>query len=423
MSSQGAGSLKIGDSKVRTWTRVGLLALFVILSAWMYNLNLTSHPIWQVSGQYGLSFFLCVLFLAAAIYEVVSLVIHGLVRMRGGSAGEITMLTSFIRVVAVLAVVLALLQFTGTLKGVGGIVAGFAGMLLGWSLQAPVSGVAAWALVTLKRPFRVGDRVLFPTLGLLGDVLDVGFMYTKLNQVGGAVGSEEAIGRYILIPNAMLFSQVAINYTPQQVAAYSLDEVIVRLTFDSDWDTAEKILLDAAREVTREIISETGKEPYIRSDIYDYGVLMRLRYMTYSTDRPRVSHEILKRIFRDFQRTKRVDFAIPFVYSYRKGMEAVPRGATGPEPITEVPIENIDDPEAHVALTAEEQAAVEELAGRIETMGLLQPIVVRQMDAWRYLLLVGRFRLLACKHLGWKAIPAIVKEGDTGRMTPEGENG
>ena len=167
-------------------------------------------------------------------------------------------------------------------------------MLLGWSLQAPVSGVAAWALVAIKRPFRIGDRVLFPSLGLLGDVLDVGFMYTRLNQVGGSIGSEEAIGRSILIPNAMLFSQVAINYTPKQLAPYFLDEVIIRLTFDSDWDIAEKILLDAARSVTGDIIRQTGKEPYIRSDIYDYGVYMRLRYMTPAWDRPRIAHEILK---------------------------------------------------------------------------------------------------------------------------------
>ncbi len=423
MPAQGKIALKIGDSVVRTWTRVGLLCVFLALSFWMYNLNLSGCAICQVSSEHGLSFFLCILFLAAAIYELISLVIHGLVRMRGGSPGEIKMLTSFMRVVATLAVILALLQFTGKLSGVGSLVAGFAGLLLGWSLQAPVSGVAAWALVTLKRPFRIGDRVLFPSLGLLGDVLDVGFMYTKLNQVGGAVGSEEAIGRYILIPNAMLFSQVAINYTPQQVAAYSLDEVIVRLTFDSDWDTAEKILLDAAREVTREIITDTGKEPYIRSDIYDYGVLMRLRYMTYSTDRPRVSHEILKRIFRDFQKTKRVDFAIPFVYSYRKGMEAVPRGTVGQEPVALLDIESIDDPDAHMTLTSDEQSAVEELSGRIESMGLLQPVVVHRTEAGRHTLMVGRFRLLACKHLGWKAIPAIVKEGETGRIVTEGENG
>lgn len=415
MTSQGGSILKIGDSQAQSWVRVGLLAAFLVLAAWMNNLSAAGTTIWQVTPEHGLTFFLFVVFLSAAVYEIVSLAIHAMVRMRGGSPGEIKMLTSFIRVVTAIAIILALLHFTGTLRGVGGLVAGFAGMLLGWSLQAPVSGVAAWALVTIKRPFRVGDRVLFPTLGLLGDVLDVGFMYTKLNQVGGAVGSEEAIGRYILIPNAMLFSQVAINYTPQQAAAYSLDEVIVRLTFDSDWDMAENILLSAARAVTQDIISETGKEPYIRSDIYDYGVLMRLRYMTPATDRPRVSHEILKRIFRDFQRTKQVDFAIPFVYSYRKGVETVPRNVTGPEPVLQLDIASIDDPESHIALTAEEHAAMEELAGRIETMGLLQPIVVRGTESGRYVLLVGRFRMLACKHLGWKAIPAIIKESEAER--------
>jgi len=155
---------------------------------------------------------------------------------------------------------------------VGAVVAGFAGLLLGWSLQAPVSGMAAWALVTVKRPFRVGDRILLPSLGLNGDVMDVGPMYTKLNQVGGSIGSEEAIGRHILIPNAMLFSQVVINYTPEMGAeqsAHFLDEVVVRVTFDSDWNVAEGILLQAAREVTAPIIEETGREPYIRSDFYD----------------------------------------------------------------------------------------------------------------------------------------------------------
>jgi ParB-like chromosome segregation protein Spo0J len=30
------------------------------------------------------------------------------------------------------------------------------------------------------------------------------------------------------------------------------------------------------------------------------------------------------------------------------------------------------------------------------------------------MLVAGRFRLLACERLGWKAIPAIIKEADAG---------
>src|SRR5208283_6130526 len=99
-----------------------------------------------------------------------------------------------------------------------------------------------------------------------------------LDQVGGTIGSEEAVGRHILVPNAMLFSQVVINYTVTQDAAYMLDELVIRITFDSDWDEAERILLDAADRVTGDIIRISGVKPYIRSDIYDYGVYLRLRY-------------------------------------------------------------------------------------------------------------------------------------------------
>ena len=57
--------------------------------------------------------------------------------------------------------------------------------------------------------------------------------------------------------------------------------------------------------------------------MYDYGVYMRLRYMTLATDRPRIKYEIEKKIFKEFSSDKRVDFAIPYVYSSRRGRTGV----------------------------------------------------------------------------------------------------
>ncbi|HUV39426.1 MAG TPA: ParB N-terminal domain-containing protein [Planctomycetota bacterium] len=395
--------------RLHTWVRVALLVAFVLLAAGAYYLDLQGVSLGHISETGSVMFFLCMVFLAAAAYELAALGVQGLVYLRRGAAGEVKMLTGFVRVVAVLVVAVAFMYSTGKLQAIGALVGAFAGLLLGWSLQAPVSGMAAWALVTIKRPFRVGDRVLFPSLNLLGDVLEVGLMYTKLNQVGGSVGSEEAIGRHILIPNAMLFSQVAINYTPEHLSEYFLDEVVIRLTYDSDWDKAEEILLSAACKVTADIIRETGKEPYIRSDIYDYGVYMRLRYMTAAKDRPRMSHEILKRIFLDFQKNPRVDFAIPFLYSNRKGMEIAARtmGST----TTEIPINDIEDPQAGQPLSESEETSLRELSPRIQKLGLLQPIVVWRTAEGRYKLVAGRLRLLACRQLGWKGIPAVIRSG------------
>jgi len=374
-----------------------------------WRLGQQGLPLWKISEGQSLSWLLFLVCAILAGYEIAALSVRASVQIRRGAAGEVTMLMGLLRVVAGIAILIALIASLGLLRAIGAVAAGFAGLLLGWSLQAPVSGMAAWALITLKRPFRVGDRVLVPSLGLSGDVMDIGVMYTRLNQVGGTIGSEEAIGRSILIPNAMLFTQVVINYTPQQEAAQFLDEVIVRITFDSDWDAAEQILLDAAREVTADIIAKTGQQPYIRSDNYDYGIYMRLRYMTEAMDRPRITHEITKRIFQAFQRNPKVDLAIPYVYSYRKS--ATEQRFQFPEPVQqpeEIPVAEVMDDEGE-PLPPERDAKVSELAASITEVGLLQPIMVAREADGRYRILAGEDRFRACKRLGWTRIPAIVK--------------
>ena len=274
------------------------------------------------------------LIIGFAVYSVVAHVIRTAIFRSKGTEGDVKMIVGLWRIIVIFLTLLALFSLYFELGLIGAVIGAFGGMFLGWSLQQPVSGLAAWLIVTIKRPFRVGDRIQLPAQGLVGDVVDVDPMYTVLNQVGGAVGSEEPVGRHILIPNAMLFGNLIINYTPKRIekerlprlekkkaTAYILDEVVVRLTYDSNWNEAERILINAARIVTSNIIKETRDEPYIRSDMYDYGVWLRLRYMTMAMDRPRIKYEIEKRIFEEFQKNEKVDFAIPYVYSAKKGAE------------------------------------------------------------------------------------------------------
>jgi len=389
-----------------------LILFFGGLTAGLQWLHQNGYPLFQVSKRVDAATLLAIVFAMVMVYQVVVLAIRVVVTRRRGVPGEVQMLAGLARFAVGVGVVIVVLWSFGSLSRVGAVVAGFAGLLLGWSLQAPVSGIAAWALVNVKRPFRVGDRILLPSLGLNGDVMDVGLMYTVLNQVGGTIGSEEAIGRHILIPNAMLFTQVVINYTPQMGVkdeAHFLDEVIVRITFDSDWEAAERILLDTAKEVTGSIIAETGQEPYIRSDFYDYGVYMRLRYMTLATDRPRITHEITKRIFRAFQRDLRVDLAIPYVYSYRHSLPSERFRYPGEgEPIEEVQIAEIDDPWYPGTLSQGEEEAISDLARHIKANGLLQPLILERQIDGRCRVVAGTNRLRACKTLGWTRVPAIV---------------
>lgn len=190
-----------------------------------------------------------------------------------------------------------------------GLTAGFITMILGWSLQRPVTGVAAWLMVMIKRPFVIGDRIIIQ--GVRGDVLDISPTHILLGEVGGTVGGEESSNRGILIPNAVLFDQMVTNYAATEETKYMLTETNVRVSYNSDYKLAIQTLIDAAKSVTADIIAETGKEPSVRSEFFDSGVMMRLRYQTLATERERIASDIVGKIVEAFAGSDKLGFAYP----------------------------------------------------------------------------------------------------------------
>ena len=298
------------------------LALFCILAFSCMVLDIMGIRIVMLNNQHSLMHGFFVLFICIFGYYVLMLLSFIQIQIKNGGESEIGMLSSFNRVLMVIALILGGAYLFGRLDAFTSFFTIFGGMLLGWSLQAPVSGMAAWVMVILIRPYRIGDRIQFPTLGLIGDVVKFSSMYLTLNQVGGSIGSEDPVGRMVHVPNAMLFGQVVINYThlkTTETGSYILDEAVFRVTLDSDWDAVESILLSTARTVTKDIMAKTMTEPYVRADTWEYGTLFRLRYITDATDRPRIMYEIVKNATKRIQATPNVDLAIPFVYSFKQG--------------------------------------------------------------------------------------------------------
>ena len=224
-------------------------------------------------------------------------------------------------------ILFVVVSLSGNLAAMGLTVA-FVSMILGWSLQRPVTGVAAWLMVMLKKPFVIGDRIIIK--GVRGDVLDISPTHILLGEVGGTIGGEESSNRGILIPNAVLFDEMVINYAVSTEAKYILDEVPVRVSYDSDYVLAEQTLIACAREITWDIIEETGKEPLVRSEFFDSGIIMRLRYDTIAVDRQRVSSDIVGKIVEAFSRSDKIGFAYPHT-----AIEYKPAGrASLPPPMT-----------------------------------------------------------------------------------------
>ncbi|MEK7396835.1 MAG: mechanosensitive ion channel family protein [Candidatus Poribacteria bacterium] len=227
--------------------------------------------------------------------------------------------TSFIRYwqygYLFIATIFIVISFSGEMQALG-ITLGFMGSILGWMLYAPIKNMAGWLFLVATKPFKVGDRIIIG--GYTGDVTDITINYIVLDQVGGTTVGEDKSGRGVLVPTSWLFDQLINNYSmklPSDDAdkKYLLDEVIVRITYDSDWDHAEQILKASASEVTQNVIAETRQEPYIRAELFASGVFMRIRYMVAPTDRQRVWYEIVKRISQQINDSKSVS------YGFNKG--------------------------------------------------------------------------------------------------------
>lgn len=208
--------------------------------------------------------------------------------------------------------VICMTAFSGEMEALG-ISMAFLGSILGWMLSAPIRNMAGWLFLIMSRPLKVADRIIIG--GYTGDVVDVNMNFIVLDQVGGTTIGEDKSGRGVHVPTSFLFGYIINNYSmklPSDTAEkkHLLDEVMVRITYNSDWDEAERILNDAAREVTGDIIAETGEEPYIRAEFFPSGVFMRVRYNVAPTDRQRVWSEIVKKVTDRIEKSDKVFYCI-----------------------------------------------------------------------------------------------------------------
>ncbi|MQY12666.1 putative chromosome-partitioning protein ParB [Streptomyces sp. RB5] len=81
----------------------------------------------------------------------------------------------------------------------------------------------------------------------------------------------------------------------------------------------------------------------------------------------------------------------------------------------ELPLDSIT-PNPHQPRDVFDEEALAELVTSIQEVGLLQPVVVRQVGPERYELIMGERRWRACREAGLARIPAIVRDTDDDKM-------
>ncbi|MEU9149251.1 ParB/RepB/Spo0J family partition protein [Streptomyces sp. NPDC048417] len=81
----------------------------------------------------------------------------------------------------------------------------------------------------------------------------------------------------------------------------------------------------------------------------------------------------------------------------------------------EIPLDDIS-PNPRQPREVFDEDALQELVTSIQEVGLLQPVVVRQLGPSRYELIMGERRWRACREAGLQAIPAIVRATDDEKL-------
>jgi small-conductance mechanosensitive channel len=178
---------------------------------------------------------------------------------------------------------------------------------IGFALQQPITGVAAWIMIVTKRPFDIGDRIIIGDVK--GDVVDFNLTHVHVMEIGGLISDEENSGRIIMVPNWMLFEKNIINYTSNN--DFVLHSVTVNVTYESNLDRAIEIADFSARKFLAGTISTSPGVPKVRVDFQASGIDVQVKYFSPARQLHEYSSKITKEIFDRVNDADDVEIAYP----------------------------------------------------------------------------------------------------------------
>src|ERR1043166_6087046 len=109
---------------------------------------------------------------------------------------------------------------------------GVGSIIIGLAVQTPMKSFIAWIYILVRRPFRVGDRIMIDDA--TGDVIDVGYLDTTLWEFGGKyVSGDHPSGRIIRFPNEKVLDSIVYNYS-WPLFPYIWNEIKFHVAYNAD---------------------------------------------------------------------------------------------------------------------------------------------------------------------------------------------
>ena len=178
---------------------------------------------------------------------------------------------------------------------------GVGGLAVALALQDTLSNLFAGIHILVERPIRVGDYIKLSS-GEEGYVMDIGWRTTRIRMLANNV---------IIIPNNKLSQSIITNYYYPEKRMSLL--IPIGVSYDSDPDRVEKILVQEAQKAAGEIAGFLKEPPPFVRFIPGFGDsslnFTLICQIAEYVDQYLVQHELRKRIFKRF---KEEGIEIPF---------------------------------------------------------------------------------------------------------------
>jgi small-conductance mechanosensitive channel len=193
------------------------------------------------------------------------------------------------------------------------------------ALSDVLKNLAGWLFIVLRRPFRLGERVQIGEHS--GDVIDIrAFRFTLFEIAGPRVDAEQPTGRLLHVPNGLVFTEPLANFT--EGFQYVWHEIPVLITFESDWEAAERIIAATIQELTPDAsemkamkelretmveyrIGDMSLDPRVYLTVRDSGVLLTGRLLAEAHGLRIIEERVWKRLLTEFAAHADIELAYP----------------------------------------------------------------------------------------------------------------
>jgi small-conductance mechanosensitive channel len=262
----------------------------------MINNFLNESYAWLVGNWQSIVFLIIVVGIIYAIYKLLSREINRLKnqeKIDENIAFNLNRLFKWISILAVLGVIVT--QFVVDLSPVIGFMALAGGTIIGFASMNTIGNAIAGIIVTLSKPFQIGDRILFNEE--FADVVAIDLIYTRMKTLDNVL---------ISIPNQQLLTTKIDNYGKKRIVRRNCT---ITAGYDISSEKIEKLLIESANRV--EGVLKEPKPYVLVTNLLNFAVEYSLYVFTNQIKKLRTIDSNLKRTVLEVCEKNGIDLTTP----------------------------------------------------------------------------------------------------------------